>query len=122
MAKQRFSLDETMCDAVTNIEEAKTSPMKTISSTEVYTKTPEVNRVEEASNTRLQKLRKKIVKIEGNTNMRNVPLSDEMLDKFDSIKKDLNKNRNKTTKETFISIGDLLNIAAQEFLDKYYMN
>ena len=118
MAKQRFSLNETMSDAVTNIEEAKASNIETASNIEANPNIPEKDRVEEVP--RLERIRKKINKSEEYTNMRNVPLSDNMLEKLESIKKYLNKNRITPTNDTFVSVGELLNIAAQEFLDKYW--
>lgn len=52
--------------------------------------------------------------------MRNVYLDEDMLEKLEDIKKRMNKGRNKEKKDAFVSVIDLLNVAAQEFLDKYY--
>lgn len=52
--------------------------------------------------------------------MRNVYLDDDMLEKLEGIKKRMNRGRNKEKKDAFVSVIDLLNVAAQEFLDKYY--
>lgn len=121
MAKQRFSLNETMTDAVKNIEETKSSSEIVVQEpASPESISPETKREDEIPSAQLEKLRKRIAKSDSNNNMRNVPLSDDMLDKFEAIKKYLNKTRSKSTKETFISIGDLLNVAAQDFLNKYY--
>lgn len=52
--------------------------------------------------------------------MRNVYLDEDMLEKLEDIKKRMNKGRSKDKKDAFVSVIDLLNVAAQEFLDKYY--
>ena len=66
-------------------------------------------------------IRKKIRKDEKEGRiMRNVYLEEDMLEKLEDIKKSMNKGRNKEKKDTLVFVIDLLNVAAQEFIDKYY--
>lgn len=70
---------------------------------------------------KISSIRKRIRKDEREERiMRNVYLDDDMLEKLEGIKKRMNRGRNKEKKDAFVSVIDLLNVAAQEFLDKYY--
>lgn len=70
---------------------------------------------------KISSIRKRIRKDEREERiMRNVYLDDDMLEKLEGIKKRMNRGRNKEKKDAFVSVIDLLNVSAQEFLDKYY--
>lgn len=121
MPIQRYSLEETMEDAITNIENAiQTSEPNEVIETSPAEKLPKPEHQEEMPSNKLLKLRKKIVKPTENLNLRNVALTDENLEKLESIKKYLNKTRDKQKKEIFVSVADLLGIAVMEFLEKYH--
>lgn len=149
MAKQRFNLNETMLDARQGIEEARANAEKAEEKTEESPATftaenscVEANNQEEenirpeqeaapdkesvksespAVERKINGIRKRIRKDEKEGRiMRNVYLDEDMLEKLEDIKKRMNKGRNKEKKDAFVSVIDLLNVAAQEFLDKYY--
>lgn len=149
MAKQRFNLNETMLDARQGIEEARANAEKAEEKTEESPATftaenscVEANNQEEenirpeqeaapdkesvksespAVERKINGIRKRIRKDEKEGRiMRNVYLDEDMLEKLEDIKKRMNKGRNKEKKDAFVSVIDLLNVAAQEFIDKYY--
>lgn len=149
MAKQRFNLNETMLDARQGIEEARANAEKAEEKTEESPATftaenscVEANNQEEenirpeqeaapdkesvksespAVERKINGIRKRIRKDEKEGRiMRNVYLEEDMLEKLEDIKKSMNKGRNKEKKDTLVFVIDLLNVAAQEFIDKYY--
>lgn len=143
MARQRFSLDETMNDAKQGIEEAKketpqpvvqpqpeATPEEAGEGTEekaapANTVQPENGGVGKGSapqrtvNPKIIRLQKKVVRSENRVS-RGIFFDEELVDKLEQMKKVINKSREKATKETFVSLIDLVNIATREFVEKYY--
>lgn len=79
------------------------------------------SRVEGATDAKVNRLRKKIRKIDNDKRiLRNVYLDEETLEKFETIKRKMNRGRGKEKKDSSVFVTDLLNLAAIEFLDKYY--
>lgn len=134
MAKSRFSLNETMADAVQNIAEAKNA---STASNERYEQPQEQNvnpsepefaeepSIEignaENSDKRIIKQKKKVNKSAVDKevrNVRNVYLSDETLECLELIKKRMNKSRNKN--EPFISAANIMNLAIEEYIDRNF--
>lgn len=143
MARQRFSLDETMNDAKQGIEEAKretpqpvVQPQPEVTPEEAGEGTekkaapanavqPENGGVGKGSapqrtvNPKIIRLQKKVVRSENRVS-RGIFFDEELVDKLEQMKKVINKSREKATKETFVSLIDLVNIATREFVEKYY--
>lgn len=140
MAKNRFSLDETMNDAKQSIEEAKKETPKqepvqaaqpepelpepvsdeTESAAE-ETGTGEGSALEKAKESpKAARIRRNVRKVEGRRNQRTIFLDDDTAEKLEDIKRIVNRGREKATKGTFISIIDLLNLAAREFVERNY--
>lgn len=143
MARQRFSLDETMNDAKQGIEEAKketpqpvvqpqpeATPEEAGKGTEdkaapANAVQPENGGVGKGSapqrtvNPKIIRLQKKVVRSENRVS-RGIFFDEELVDKLEQMKKVINKSREKATKETFVSLIDLVNIATREFVEKYY--
>ena len=140
MAKNRFSLDETMNDAKQSIEEAKkeTPKQEPVQTVQPETELPEAVEDEtesaaEETGTRegsapekakespkAARIRKNVRKVEGRRNQRTIFLDDDTAEKLEDIKRIVNRGREKATKGTFISIIDLLNLAAREFVERNY--
>lgn len=79
------------------------------------------SRVEGATDAKVNRLRKKIRKIDNDKRiLRNVYLDEETLEKFETIKRKMNRGRGKDKKDSSVFVTDLLNLAAIEFLEKYY--
>lgn len=107
---------ENSCVEANNQEEENIRPEQEVSPDKesVKSESPAVER-------KINGIRKRIRKDEKEGRiMRNVYLDEDMLEKLEDIKKRMNKGRNKEKKDAFVSVIDLLNVAAQEFLDKYY--
>ena len=139
MARQRYSLDETMNDAKQGIEEAKKEtpqpavqpqPEATVEEAEgkavpANAVQPEDSGVGKGSapqrtvNPKIIRLQKKVVRSENRVS-RGIFFDEELVDKLEQMKKVINKSREKATKETFVSLIDLVNIATREFVEKYY--
>ena len=143
MARQRFSLDETMNDAKQGIEEAKKETPQPVvqpqpegtpeeAEEEVEGKAVPANAVQTEDggvgkgsapqrtvNPKIIRLQKKVVRSENRVS-RGIFFDEELVDKLEQMKKVINKSREKATKETFVSLIDLVNIATREFVEKYY--
>ena len=133
MAKNRFSLDETMADAVQNIAEAKNA-----SAVEQQEKKQEqslkysapefpeqssgnTTESDASADKRLIKQKKKVNKTaveKESRNVRNVYLSNETLECLELIKKRMNKSRSKD--EPFISAANIMNLAIEEYIDRNF--
>ena len=133
MAKNRFSLDETMADAVQNIAEAKNA-----SAVEQQEKKQEQSlkysapefpeqssgdtpESDASADKRLIKQKKKVNKTaveKESRNVRNVYLSNETLECLELIKKRMNKSRSKD--EPFISAANIMNLAIEEYIDRNF--
>lgn len=108
--------DKNSCVEANNQEEENIRPEQEAAPDKEFVKSesPAVER-------KINSIRKRIRKDEKEGRiMRNVYLDEDMLEKLEDIKKRMNKGRNKEKKDAFVSVIDLLNVAAQEFLDKYY--
>ena len=66
------------------------------------------------------RIRRNVRKVEGRRNQRTIFLDDDTAEKLEDIKRIVNRGREKATKGTFISIIDLLNLAAREFVERNY--
>lgn len=66
------------------------------------------------------RIRRNVRKVEGRRNQRTIFLDDDTDEKLEAIKRAVNRGREKATKGTFISIIDLLNLAAREFVERNY--
>lgn len=107
---------ENSCVEANNQEEENIRPEQEVSPDKesVKSESPAVER-------KINGIRKRIRKDEKEGRiMRNVYLDEDMLEKLEDIKKNMNKGRNKEKKDTLVFVIDLLNVAAQEFIDKYY--
>lgn len=92
-----------------------------INNLETSTTEAESSRVEGPADTKINRLRKKIRKIDNDKRiLRNVYLDEETLEKFETIKRKMNRGKGKEKKDSSVFVTDLLNLAAIEFLDKYY--
>lgn len=140
MARQRFSLEETMNDARQGIEEAKkeTPKQEPVQAAQPEPGLPEPvadekesaaeeagegegNAPEKAKESpKAARIRRNVRKVEGRRNQRTIFLDDDTAEKLEDIKRIVNRGREKATKGTFISIIDLLNLAAREFVERNY--
>lgn len=140
MAKNRFSLDETMNDAKQSIEEAKkeTPKQEPVQAAQPELELPEAvedeteSAVEETGtgegsapekekeSPKAARIRRNVRKVENRRNQRTVFLEDDTVKKLEDIKRVVNWGREKATKGTFISVIDLLSLAAREFVERNY--
>lgn len=133
MAKNRFSLDETMADAVQNIAEAKNASaveqQEKKQEQSLKYSAPEIPEQSSGDTTesdasadkRLIKQKKKVNKTaveKESRNVRNVYLSNETLECLELIKKRMNKSRSKD--EPFISAANIMNLAIEEYIDRNF--
>ena len=140
MAKNRFSLDETMNDAKQSIEEAKkeTPKQEPVQAAQPEPELPEAVEDEtesaaeetgagegnapekEKESPKAARIRRNVRKVENRRNQRTVFLEDDTVKKLEDIKRVVNWGREKATKGTFISVIDLLSLAAREFVERNY--
>lgn len=142
MAKQRFSLDETMKDARQGIEEARREEPKPVEKETPPAPEPDAAGIlpepeaapecppeegegsagkKQGNNPKLVRIRRKIRKLDASErNLRNVYMDDDTLEKLEAIKKRINRSRDKERKEDFVGVTDLLNVAVTEFIERYY--
>lgn len=139
MTKVHIHLYTSMNDARQGIEEArketpKQEPMQTAqpepelpesAAEETGTVTEKQAREESAPQTakespKAARIRWNVRKVEGRRNQRTIFLDDDTAEKLEDIKRIVNRGREKATKGTFISIIDLLNLAAREFVERNY--
>lgn len=139
MTKVHIHLYTSMNDARQGIEEArketpKQEPMQTAqpepelpepAAEETGTVTEKQAREESAPQTakespKAARIRRNVRKVEGRRNQRTIFLDDDTAEKLEDIKRIVNRGREKATKGTFISIIDLLNLAAREFVERNY--
>ena len=66
------------------------------------------------------RIRRNVRKVENRRNQRTVFLEDDTVKKLEDIKRVVNWGREKATKGTFISVIDLLSLAAREFVERNY--
>lgn len=130
MAKSRFSLGETMSDAVERISAAKEEHIETslnenpevheVSESEHLDKDKKVNNEDTIVSQKINKLRKRICKPSKNSVYRNTCLDEDVLFKFEDLKNKINRCRNKENGDAFVTLQDLLTLACVEFIDKNY--
>lgn len=66
------------------------------------------------------RIRRNVRKVDGRRYQRTIFLDDDTDRKLEEIKRIVNQGREKATKGTFVSIIDLLNLAAREFVERNY--
>lgn len=120
---QATGLEDTLNLGIAENENTLEAKNETNSINNVETSITETDssRVEGATDAKVNRLRKKIRKIDNDKRiLRNVYLDEETLEKFETIKRKMNRGRGKDKKDSSVFVTDLLNLAAIEFLEKYY--